>query len=540
MGKGRDKRRKKNKAKRRKRLLSGHKQVGKKFIPPFLHKMPAPLVYVSWVERRLPEVLWTAYLHDEVGVARGNNIALQLAKAAVKAVVPPKKQPFCLVYEYEDLPSEKAQQIVQSLPSDALNILQKSLWPLVSLYRDCPFKFLFPEDWEQTEQLTMEDCLSKTKRIVYSLFDKTSTVAIQAQACAVYLMFVTDCLKIAEGLTLAQFPEVAKYPDTELSRMVAAAVRSTLISMVDHLAPSPKWPHYFWRHGLDISVCEVKAPETAIQTVHTPDFKEAIEIGIRYRDGLASQVKALYLKAPIDLAQPSRSEVLFGLLARQTRLASVLTNRPELWSIDIGRILLRCMVDTHITLNWLSKRGKPKDFAEYIEYGLGQEKLLLEHLKTKLDKDDPNVSQLQSQIDGMEAWINSQLMVDFLPVNIGSWTSKTIRKMAEETESVDIFNLAYAPYSSVVHGMWNTIERLNLQFCHNPLHRFHRIPDLSEPPLFLGNAIRAVELMDETLKVIQEEIGTKDTSGLCQQFIEDFAQSISNDQKRKERTDTKG
>lgn len=42
-------------------------------------------------------------------------------------------------------------------------------------------------------------------------------------------------------------------------------------------------------------------------------------------------------------------EMLGGLLARQVRLAAVISEEPVLWSVDLGRMMLRCIVGTHFS-----------------------------------------------------------------------------------------------------------------------------------------------------------------------------------------------
>jgi len=34
----------------------------------------------------------------------------------------------------------------------------------------------------------------------------------------------------------------------------------------------------------------------------------------------------------------------------------------------------------------------------------------------------------------------------------------------------------------------------------NPLHRFHRVPDFEEPPLYLGTLLQAARIMDESFQ----------------------------------------
>ncbi len=88
------------------------------------------------------------------------------------------------------------------------------------------------------------------------------------------------------------------------------------------------------------------------------------------------------------------------------------------------------MTETYITLTWIFI--DPLDRAQkFILYGLGQEKLQLEHRKADLQTqglkqdDDPVVNSLES-------WINSQQYTFLTEVNVGSWSGIDIRAMSIE------------------------------------------------------------------------------------------------------------
>jgi hypothetical protein len=66
-------------------------------------------------------------------------------------------------------------------------------------------------------------------------------------------------LKIAPDSrsSLRNFPAVAEFPDTEESRAVAAAVRSSVSALAPFNGPAERaWPEYFWQRGLELEPCE--------------------------------------------------------------------------------------------------------------------------------------------------------------------------------------------------------------------------------------------------------------------------------------------
>jgi hypothetical protein len=84
------------------------------------------------------------------------------------------------------------------------------------------------------------------------------------QANGVYIAFVTGKLQVAPGLSLANFPAIEKYPETEESRRVASGVRMAVNMFIGMAEQSPNdWQKYFWNRGLELEPCELAPIEDA-------------------------------------------------------------------------------------------------------------------------------------------------------------------------------------------------------------------------------------------------------------------------------------
>jgi hypothetical protein len=120
-----------------------------------------------------------------------------------------------------------------------------------------------------------------------------------------------------------------------------------------------------------------------------------------------------------------------------------------------------------------------------------------------IDPDDDRV------VKAMEAWVNSQRYLFLTEVNVGSWSGKDTRSMAQEAGCLDLYNFAYTPFSATSHSLWHHVSRYNLIMCSNPLHGLHRVPidppDTTADPDYLYRAARYVEksfkLFDERTSV---------------------------------------
>jgi Family of unknown function (DUF5677) len=198
-------------------------------------------------------------------------------------------------------------------------------------------------------------------------------------------------------------------------------------------------------------------------------------------------------------------EVIGALLSRQVTLTVELAGNAGIWNDHLAPLVLRPMVEGLITLSWIL--GDPTERSRrFILYGLGQEKLLLEHEKVRLAEEgiDPDEDQTIQQ---WESWLNAQRRTDLTEVNVGNWAEVTPRDMAKEAGHPDWHHIDYARWSGATHNMWHHLVRFNLQHCQNALHGFHRVPLVSRlipNPDYLR---WAAEYLDMTFALFDEKIG---------------------------------
>lgn len=129
------------------------------------------------------------------------------------------------------------------------------------------------------------------------------------------------------------------------------------------------------------------------------------------------------------------------------------------------------MTDVHITLSWILLDPMTRA-RQYIEHGLGQAVLELEHRKKRLEsaKEDAKEDMMQV-IRAYESWINTQRWSFLVEVNVGAWSGKTTREMAEESGILDFYNYVYTPFSQCAHNAWYHVGRYNSGPSESPLTR---------------------------------------------------------------------
>jgi hypothetical protein len=237
-------------------ILSDHKKVGKKLLPPFNYMLPT-FEDFSYIDMVLPEIVWIALLHHGCGLREGAEFARALSKAAIESAVREKKAFYGHVGAYADLAAEERRTVVSQLEAaGVLEPLRRTLLPLATFYPECPLSFLWPDGLPTLPD--SEAQLSEFKRVMWDLHDKASPPAIFAMATFMHLGFLAGAVRVKEGLVLEKFPEIEKYPSTELSRQVAAGIRVVVLSYLGIAADRnpPPWPQYFWNRGLELDKCD--------------------------------------------------------------------------------------------------------------------------------------------------------------------------------------------------------------------------------------------------------------------------------------------
>lgn len=240
----------------RKPILSGHKRVGKRLIPPMM-QLPK-MSEVSWVKIILPELLWLGLLNDQYGYAHGAEISLTLSKAAIEARKGNEStECFITISSYSQLAVDQKNQIIDLLKANGyLDKYQVPLRVLDLYYPECPLNFIFGTKHNQPNQA--KDDLESFKKLLMLIFSRTSVEATFVQASAIYIAFITDKLKVVEGSVLAEFPKIQDYPKTEISKKIASMVRATINLLIGNeiLHTSSTWPTYFWNRGYQLEPCE--------------------------------------------------------------------------------------------------------------------------------------------------------------------------------------------------------------------------------------------------------------------------------------------
>jgi hypothetical protein len=208
---------------------------------------------------------------------------------------------------------------------------------------------------------------------------------------------------------------------------------------------------------------------------------------------------------PPDFAQIHVHEVISGMLAREATGAKDVARAPALWTGHSAPILLRAMADAYINMAWLLLDPVER-CRKFILFGLGQAKLELEHRRAQIGTREPTLQEA-AMLEAGERWIDSQRIGGLLDVDIGKWSSLSVRQMAEEAGCIDFYNYVYTPFSACAHSMWHHVARYDLRQCGNPLHRRHRRPTSEALPPDPHYLTLAAKYWSKTLDTFDRTLG---------------------------------
>src|SRR5579862_638024 len=137
-----------------------------------------------------------------------------------------------------------------------------------------------------------------------------------------------------------------------------------------------------------------------------------------------------------------------------------------------AKLILRTILEAHINLRFLTIKDDPTIWLQYRNYGSSQAKLtFLKFLDAKEKPDYVDIQELY-QLANEDVWLEYQ------DINLGSWANKSLRDIAIEAGLKGIYDQHYPILSTSSHAQWSSVRESNFTQCVNPLHRYHRIPDM--------------------------------------------------------------
>ncbi len=239
----------KNLGKKTGTVLEFYRKIGPHFVPPMLQMFQFD--YVSWLSQIMPELVWWDVLIDMGSLRFAARVAEEIAGYFKQANN--REHWWAFLSDYSALPEESAHKVAERLVKvDLLTDLQACLSDFLNLYPACPITRILDV---RPSGLVDIAYLSQFEDRLRVLEHKRSRDGVLVQTQAVYMALVSGHLRVGQGLALADFPEVIRYPETERSLQVGASICATVNMLASDALPKFRedtWVQYFWKRSLEL------------------------------------------------------------------------------------------------------------------------------------------------------------------------------------------------------------------------------------------------------------------------------------------------
>jgi hypothetical protein len=487
--------------------LGGHERKGSTLSTPLM-TIPGGLQLASWLDDRVPEMVWGALLIERLG-RRNALTAFRILAHHVHEARDGAAAADATLSGLSRLRQDLFQRMTNELcgPKRVREVLR----PLL-LFPDLPAR----ERW--AEAISMEpqpeEDWNYLGRAVALVTDHQSQEATDLRWARVIVVAATGRVHLPVGLA-GVGDELTNYPDVGDMRAVRPTIRAFEgaldgISAADDSAKSD-WPKKFWDFCMTSTVCH-PAPLPLRRSDGAPVVGAALNNVRRTASALAAHQATTRRTTAVD----ARHEAAFGLTSYCVATLGELL-RIENGTGILGRAGLRTILEAVLTLAYLAAKDDEGVWRTYRSYGAGQAKLAFLKLD---DLTEVSADELPSSIDAklLEALANEDRWQEFVEINLGHWDSSNLRKTSEAAGEKGLYDKFYGWTSAFVHGNWIAVRATQFDLCANPLHRWHRV--LRDSTLSLGDVVpdaavlvnRALDLLDRLYPGFSVRVGASGES----------------------------
>lgn len=486
-----------NKKKRYITTLQQHKREGKRLTPPLMTLPNIKLMY--WLKDDFPDMLWLVMLtvkYEDYGMVVARQIfdvfeEHLVAEYGDLGAIPKEVWVSGRLTSFDTVPEKLHQPILEALKTRYLyeSAFPKELDIILSKYDGAPGSWLWHRDapeepYGDKDEENAEELLRQTIEAGWSGNTQSSTWAKIGVTSA---MFSSGRVRITKAIADDWSDLLPRYPhklyEDERKRVessMRAFYQGSLMRFGDE-SPNNfvEWAKEFWRKNWELYDCEdVRGSK------EEGEGDEDVENKISgYQKHLNESVEAIRTEfldvantTNPDLYDPTRHEVLTGIVSRVIRAVDVVVKDPNMWSTEHGSGLIRGLVEARIVFAWLVLKDDAELYEKFKAYGRGHLKLLKLHLEEYADKQETPNPELVEYIKALNDEVNWDISEEFqdISLNANFAGNTNSRKMADEVGLGDEYRFMFAPASSTFHGEWQAIDQFALDACANPMHRGHR------------------------------------------------------------------
>jgi hypothetical protein len=458
--------------------LSDHRREGKLLLPP-LRRIPQ-LRPMSWMNDRLPELIWAALLATqfprETVVEIFRSVADRIHRAGEGA-------PHDLRLTGLAMALPASRELIIDFVSGPVEA-KEALSPLL-LFPDLPGR----EAWSQAIGRDPGDSAWPTlANAVAQVLDHQSETATDLRWAVLLCLMAAGRLHFPKHVE--HIPkELSLYPYLGDQRKVRPTIRASegaLVSMGSGDSQAT-WAPSFWSYCFTATPC-FPLPITSITTLPTPGTT-VFQVSV-VTQALLRHCTATHRTSAVD----PRHDTVFGMALYSLAVLSELMHIGANTQIS-ARFGLRALLEVYVTIAYLLAKDAPDLWSSYRVYGSGQAKL------AALKLDEAVEQPLSISNERLREIANEDVWEEFLDIDLGHWTNANLRQLSMDAGVKDDYDRFYSWTSMYIHGHWGAVRSTVFDTCGNPLHRLHRIPR-STPQVQPDVVADAVELVDKTLALV--------------------------------------
>ena len=441
--------------------LRGHTRKGKQLLPPLA--MMDRVQPVSWMNDRLPEMIWTGLIH----ASAGREIALGFFRRCIQFIGEHDQGS-----DLHDITLSGLAAAEPQLLKDFISFLTSEpaagdALATLRLFDSLPAR----ATWDELLPDTPPD-LDLLMNAVGSTLWHQSDVATDLRWLRVMAQMVAGKLHMPEEMAR----KMIEYSGQE---EVGGLIRSSEMQRDPRVSIDLSWPNAFWEEAWKktpcVEVSESRATGVALDAV-VPRQRISESLG---------ELDSHWQKTLPTTGVDAKHDAVFGMAFYALRILD------ELMGIGIGpsvlgRLGLRVIAEVRINLSYLLSEDSQDLWKRWRSYGAGQAKLG----SLKFDEIEPP-KHIDLRI--VEQIANEDLWEEFVPIDLGSWSGSVLRKLSEKTNLKEVYDKHYLWTSGYAHGMWGPIRESCYETCVNPLHRLHRFPKRASLRDVVDDAVTIVD-----------------------------------------------
>jgi hypothetical protein len=454
--------------------IQKHKRDGKRLLASFA-QVPN-LTLTSWLNDRLPEMIWMALLLERLPRRR---VLDHVRGVGVKLLLRGETVPGFdgALSAIATVDEAQARLFLGDLFVEP--VVRRALLPLLVL-RDLPGR----ERW--TEYLVEEppdDSLTRFARSIL-LCDAHKSEGGTDVTWARYMLAVSSGTKPPHPENPT---ELLNYPNEGDLASVRPMIRASEVMLDFSLKREPVWAAKFWRQWMDETPCAPLPPSTPPIPATGTTLARIAEVRAAVVEHFHRTLRTTALDAKHDAS--------FGLslYALDTLRELLLVGNA---TGIVGRAGLRELAEVAITFSYLAHVDQDDVWMQYRVHGAGQAKLAW----IKFEEHPTPGSHVDSET--LRRMANEDKWQEFVNVDLGHWANLDARKMAQDSGTKDIYDAFYGWPSTFVHGQWCAVRATVLATCANPLHRFHRVPT--------GSSTVLADVIPDSATLVDRALGVLD------------------------------